>query len=122
MAVIRVFWVDDSREFVGFGAELLKEFPHLELVGSALSAEAGLAAIDRLRPDLVLMDLAMKDMNGLEATRRLKSGPHPPRVILVTGSDMPEYRKAAAEAKADGFLAKPDVLHGLVPLVEELFG
>ena len=121
MPLIRVFWVDDSREFVAFAMEMLKEFPHLQWVGSASSAEAALPAIDQLRPDLVLMDFAMRGMTGLEATRVLKSRLEPPRIILVTGSDTPQYRQAAAEAQADGFLAKPDLLYGLVPLVEELF-
>ena len=122
MTPIRIFWVDDCAEFVIFARQMLKEFPHLELVGSARSAEAALELIARLKPDLVLIDLAMQGMTGLEAAQVLKSRPDPPRVVLVTGSDMPEYRQAAKDALADGFLAKPDLMHGLVPLVEELFG
>ena len=122
MSRIRVFWVDDSKEFVDFAQEMLKEFPLLEMVGRAASAEAALAAIERLKPDLVLMDLAMSDMTGLEATRLLKGRPSPPRVLLVTGSDEPEYRQAARDAQADGFLAKPDLMHGLGALVQQLFG
>ena len=79
-------------------------------------------AIEQLRPDLVLMDWTMEGMSGLEATRQLKSRPLAPRVVLVTGSDTPEYRRAALAAQADGFLAKPDLLHGLAPLVGALFG
>jgi CheY-like chemotaxis protein len=122
MSPIRVFWVDDSKEFVDFAQEMLKEFPLLEMVGRAASAEAALVAIERLKPDLVLMDLAMSGMTGLDATRLLKGLPSPPRIVLVTGSDEPEYRQAAQDAQADGFLAKPDLMHGLWPLVQQLFG
>jgi DNA-binding NarL/FixJ family response regulator len=121
MSRIRVFWVDDSKEFVMFAQQLLEEFPRLEMVGTAHSAEAALAHIERLGPDLVLMDLAMAGMSGLSATRLLTSRPNPPRVVLVTGSDTAEYRLAARNAGADGFLAKPDLMQGLMPLVEELF-
>ena len=122
MTPIRIFWVDDSVEFVGFARQLLKEFPRLELVGSAASAEAALGPIAQLKPDLVLIDLSLQGMTGLEAVHLLKSWPQPPRVVLVTGSDMPEYRQAAKAVLADGFLAKPDLIRDLVPLVEELFG
>ena len=122
MPAIRVFLVDDSREFVQFTEALLAELTNLEVVGSAHSAEEAFAPIERLRPDLVLMDWTMDGMTGLEATRLLKARPAAPRVVLVTGSDTPEYRKAAEAAQADGFLAKPDLLQGLVPLVGALFG
>src|SRR5262249_5187879 len=122
MPAIRVFLVDDSREFLQFTRALLDELTNLEVVGSATSAEEAFASIERLRPDLVLMDWAMAGMGGLEATGLLKAGPGPPRVVLVTGSDTPEYRRAAEDAQADGFLAKPDLLQGLVPLVGRLFG
>jgi DNA-binding NarL/FixJ family response regulator len=121
MPPIRLFWVDDCVEFVAFAKEMLKEFPQLELIGSTASAEAALEAIRRLKPDLVLIDLALQGMTGLEAVCLLKNWPQPPRVVLVTGSDMPEYRQAAKVAGADGFLPKPDLMQALAPLVEELF-
>jgi DNA-binding NarL/FixJ family response regulator len=121
MPSIRIFWVDDSSEFMAFAQALLQVFPRLEVVGTAPSAEAALQTIANLQPDLVLMDLCMAGMTGLEATRRLKAGPNPPRVVLVTGSDTPEYRRAALAAGADGFLAKPDLMHCLMPLIEDLF-
>jgi len=122
MPAIRVFLVDDSREFLQFTRALLDELTNLEVVGSATSAEEAFTSIERLRPDLVLMDWAMAGMSGLEATRLLKDRPAAPRVVLVTGSDTPEYRRAAEAAQADGFLAKPDLLQGLAPLVGRLFG
>src|SRR5437867_2011546 len=122
MPAIRVFLVDDSQEFVQFTKNLLAELTNLQVVGSAHSAEDALASIEQLRPDLVLMDWSMTGMSGLEATKVLKGRAWTPRVVLVTGSDTAEYRRAAQAAQADGFLAKPDLLHGLAPLVGQLFG
>ena len=59
-----------------------------------------------LSPDLVLMDVAMPGMNGLDATRELKSRPGAPRVVILTFYDTPEIRAAAKTAGADAFLVK----------------
>src|SRR3989442_423137 len=101
MPAVRVFLVDDSQEFIGFVKNLVQEFAFLEVVGAAQCAEEALEPIQRLRPDLVLMDLSMSGMSGLQATRLLKAQQPAPRVILVTGSDTPEYRAAASAAQAD---------------------
>jgi CheY-like chemotaxis protein len=121
MPATRVLLVDDSPEFLQFTRRLLEETTDLEVVGSATSAEQALPEVERLAPDLVLMDWAMSGMTGLQATRRLKALPAPPRVVLVTGSDTAEHREAARAAGADAFLAKPELLHGLGPLLASLF-
>jgi DNA-binding NarL/FixJ family response regulator len=121
MAPIRVFLVDDSLEFLRFTRDLLRELGGFDVVGSATSAESAWEPIERLQPGLVLIDLSMHGMNGLEATRLLKQKPNPPRVVLVTGDDNVEFRQAADAALADGFLAKSNLLQALGPLVSALF-
>ena len=71
-------------------------------------------------PNLVLMDLAMNGMSGLEATRHLKAQPDPPWVIILTLHDNLEYRAAAERARADGFVAKSEFGDELLPLIHHL--
>jgi DNA-binding NarL/FixJ family response regulator len=106
---IRVLIVDDSAPYrAGLRAALAAEAA-LAVVGEADSGEAALALAASLRPDVVLMDVAMPGMNGLEATGRLKAHADAPCVIIVTLYDLPAYRVAAVAAGADGFLPKSDL-------------
>ena len=69
----------------------------LEVVGQATSGANALEQVAQSHPDLVLLDWAMPGMSGLEATRLLKAQPNPPRAVILTMYDLPQYR-AAAEA------------------------
>jgi DNA-binding NarL/FixJ family response regulator len=120
MAPIRVMLVDDSPLFLASTARVLAADPGVEIVGRVLSGLAALEQISQLECDLVLVDLAMPEMNGLELAQRLKLLARPPRVVLLTLDDTPEYR-AAALACADGFLDKSVAATQLVPLVHSLF-
>ena len=105
---LRVLLVDNNIEFLELAAQHLAADPTIEVVGSAMSGREALEQVSNLSPDVVLVDLAMPGMNGLELTRRLKALPHPPCVIIVTLYDEPEYRAAALAAQADAFVAKAD--------------
>jgi DNA-binding NarL/FixJ family response regulator len=118
---VRVLLVDDSATFLDSATRFLTVDPHIEISGRALS---GFEAIDQVRqtaPDVVLMDIAMPGMNGLEATRQIKRHPNAPRVIIVTMSDDPEYHVAAVDVGADGFLPKMHCRTRLLPLIHALF-
>jgi DNA-binding NarL/FixJ family response regulator len=117
----RILLVDDSAEFLDSASHFLTADPRIEIVGRACSARVALEQVSLLKPDLVLMDLSMPEMNGLEATRRLKARPDSPRVVVLTLYDHPEYRAAAAAARADGFVAKSDLGNHLLPLINRLF-
>ena len=78
----------------------------IEVVGEAADGHDGIRLADQLRPDVVLMDIRMPRLDGLEATRRLHARPAPPRVIVLTTFDADEYVVAALAAGADGFLLK----------------
>lgn len=80
-------------------------------------AEAA-AVYARLQPDVVLMDIAMPGVNGLVATRRIKQADAGARVIVVTDYDHSEFRAAAAEAGACGYVTKTD-LSQLKSLIQE---
>jgi DNA-binding NarL/FixJ family response regulator len=78
----------------------------LTVVGEASDGAAGLAASRALQPDVVLMDIRMPVMNGIDATRTLKESEESPHVIVLTTFDADEHVLSALEAGADGFLLK----------------
>jgi DNA-binding NarL/FixJ family response regulator len=121
MKPICVLLVDDSSGFLEMAARFLSTDPRIVVVGHALSGHDALEQVARLNPDLVLMDLVMPGMNGLEATRLIKAQAGAPRVVILTLHDNPEYRAAAEAVGADGFVAKWEVGTQLEPLIHTLF-
>jgi DNA-binding NarL/FixJ family response regulator len=109
--VIRVLIVDDQA-LVRDGFRMILELDdEIEVVGEAEDGKAALAAVAKLRPDLVLMDIRMPGLDGLETTRRLMLQPDPPKVLVLTTYDADEYVYDAMKAGASGFLLK-DVRKG----------
>jgi DNA-binding NarL/FixJ family response regulator len=103
---IRILLVDDDplvRSALGL---MLGGQPDLEIVGEAADGRAGVDLVNRLGPDVVLMDIRMPVLNGLEATRLLHGRPDPPRIVVLTTFDADEYVVGALAAGADGFLLK----------------
>jgi DNA-binding NarL/FixJ family response regulator len=121
MIPIRVLLVDDSREFLKAASAFLASDPAIEVVGKFHNAKEALEQAPKLHPDLVLMDIAMPKMNGLEATRRLKQQARPPRVIILTMYDDLEYRNASNLAAADAFMSKSEFGVDLLPLIHSMF-
>jgi DNA-binding NarL/FixJ family response regulator len=121
MALVRTLLVDDSPEFLGAAVRFLAADPQIEVVGFALSARKAIDEVTRLQPDLVLMDVAMPEMNGFAATRQIKGRPNPPRVIVLTLYDNDEYRAQAQAVGADGFVAKSEFGTQLLPLIRTLY-
>lgn len=102
----RVVVVDDHPLFRKGLTQLLRTVAGFELVGEAAGGREGLACILKLRPDLLLLDLNMKDMSGLEVLRQLRQADLDTRVVMVTVSDAAEDLVAALRAGADGYLLK----------------
>jgi len=104
--VIRVLLVDDQL-LVRAGFRLVIDSqPDLTVVGEVGDGRTAVAEASRLRPDLVLMDVRMPVMDGIEATRRITALPDPPKVVVLTTYDVDEHALAAIRAGAGGFLLK----------------
>lgn len=121
MNAIRVVLVDDSEEFLQGATSWIRSESDLALAGCTRSGEGALDLADRVEFDLVLMDAAMPGMNGFDATRRFKSRPRPPRVVILTFYDTEVAREAARRAGADGFVSKSEIAERLMPLIRDLF-
>jgi DNA-binding NarL/FixJ family response regulator len=121
MSAIRVLLIDDNPKFLAAAAYFLATIPRVEVVGCGLSGREGMEQASRLQPDLILMDVAMPEMNGLEATRRIKAQPDAPYIVILTMHDDPEYRAAAKMVGADGFITKSEFGIELLPVIHTLF-
>jgi DNA-binding NarL/FixJ family response regulator len=118
---IRVLLADDqSLVRQGFGA-LLNAQQDMAVVGEATNGEDAVRACRALRPDVVLMDVRMPVMDGLEATRQIMDRPgvadHRPRVLMLTTFDLDDYVYEALRAGASGFLLKDATADDLVAAV-----
>jgi DNA-binding NarL/FixJ family response regulator len=104
---VRVLLADDQRLVRHGFRMILRAEPDLEVVGEAADGEEAVEQAHRLRPDVVLMDVRMPRLNGIEATRRIAAAPEPrPRVLVLTTFDVDEYVFEALRAGAGGFLLK----------------
>jgi DNA-binding NarL/FixJ family response regulator len=106
--VIRVVVADDQALVRGGFTVLLNSAPDLQVAGEAANGQEALDLATSLRPDVVLMDVRMPQMDGLEATRRITADPRleSTRVIILTTFDLDEYVHEALRAGASGFLLK----------------
>lgn len=119
---IRTIVVDDSPAALRAICSVVARQPNLAFVGAATNGREALVLARSLRPDLVLLDLEMPIMGGVEATSCLGRECPATRVVIVTGHDTPMLRKLCYERGARGFIVK-DALHEELPIViRELFG
>ena len=104
--MIRVLVADDQALVRSGLRMILKSDPGVEVVAEAADGSEAVTLARELRPDVVLMDVRMPKLDGIEATRRLLREPEPPRVLVLTTFDLDEYVFGALRAGASGFLLK----------------
>jgi DNA-binding NarL/FixJ family response regulator len=104
--LIRVLIADDQALVRGGFRLILSSQKDIEVVGEAGDGEEALARARELEPDVVLMDIRMPELDGIEATRLLVGADGGPRVLMLTTFDMDEYVYEAMKAGASGFLLK----------------
>ena len=103
---IRVVVADDQALVRAGFAKLLEAEHDLRIVAQAADGLEAIEAVLRTRPDVVLVDIRMPRLDGIEATRRIRAREHAPRVIMLTTFDLGEYVYDALKAGASGFLLK----------------
>ncbi|MER7477583.1 response regulator transcription factor [Streptomyces sp. NPDC126510] len=103
---IRVLIADDQMMVREGFSVLLNAMPDIEVVGEAVNGREAVAKVRELAPDVVLMDIRMPELNGIEATREIVAADGAAKVLVLTTFDLDEYVYQALRAGASGFLLK----------------
>jgi len=120
---IRTLVVDDSPFMLKVLAQTLEAVAGFDLVGTATDGRQALRYVSMLSPDLVLMDLHIPGLNGIQATRYIKDREHPPVVIIVSSDDSSVTKATAEDAGADAFVSKEgNTRQQLMGALQKLFG
>ncbi len=120
MASLRILVADDH-EVVRHGVRsLLEAHPGWEVIAEAADGRDAVEKASTLRPDVVILDIGMPNLNGLEATRQILRGHPPSRVLILTMHESEQVVREVLEAGARGFLLKSDAGRDLIAAVEAL--
>jgi DNA-binding NarL/FixJ family response regulator len=120
MSATTILLVDDNPAFRRIAARFLQLLPEVMVVDTASGGRDGLARAQALRPDVVLMDLHMNDLPGLEAIPRLRACLPEVGIIALTLMETSGYREAALAAGADEFVAKARMDTDLLPAIHRV--
>ena len=112
--------VDDNKTFLHAVLGVLQQVDGIQVVGCAADGIEALELIFKLQPELVLLDLSMPRMGGLELVGRLSTLAGAPTIIMLSMHDSDAYRQAAAQAGARAFVKKDNFMSELVPLLNQL--
>jgi DNA-binding NarL/FixJ family response regulator len=111
----RVLLADDHLEFLKLEVALLQ--PHFELVGTAADGASVVSEVLRLRPDVVVVDITMPKMTGIDAVRELMQSGSTAKFIFLTIHSSEEYVYACLEEGAGGFVSKSQMKAHLIPAI-----
>jgi DNA-binding NarL/FixJ family response regulator len=103
---VRVLIVDDQLPFRDASRMVVEMTDGFEVAGEADNGEHAIALVEELNPDLVLMDVQMPGIDGIETTRRITSTPNPPIVVVMSTHESGDYVEVALAAGAVGFVPK----------------
>lgn len=109
MTKLKTLLVDDNVSFLTLATHLLEDVcPGIEVIGTAQDGLDAVRKSEEMKPDMIIMDLQMPRMGGLQATRLIKAQDRPPLILLVSNYDDTDHRQFAAQVGADGFINKQE--------------
>ena len=120
MKPISVLLVDDNPVFLSTAARFLQYHDEIVLVGTAAGGKDGFEQFQKLKPDIVLVDLCMTDLPGLELIPQLRAALPRIGIIALTTMDEDAYRQAALAAGADDFVTKDNITTDLLPAIRRV--
>ena len=121
MQIIKTLIVDDNTPFRKLLRSFLASEPDIEVVGEASDGDTALNQAKKLLPDLVIMDVSMKKVNGIKTTRQIKKLLPEVKVIMLSVYDLNEYREAAKANGASSYLLKKNMITELIPTIQATF-
>lgn len=120
--MLKVLIADDSALVRERLAALVSDIEGVEIVGLAANAPEAIEIIQRLDPDVVILDIRMPGGNGIQVLEAIKADEAGPVVIMLTAFPYPQYRDKCLAAGADYFFDKASEFDRVVPVIEELAG
>jgi DNA-binding NarL/FixJ family response regulator len=114
---VKVLLADDHAVLREGTRELLQADPQIEVVGEAADGPTTIALAAELCPDVVLLDLALPLINGIDVTRAIRSRPDAPRVLVLSAYDDQDYVRSAIEAGAGGYLTKVATMREIIAAI-----
>lgn len=115
---LTVFLVDDNRTFLDAADGVLATVEGISVIGQASSGLDALAKIEALKPDLVLLDIGLPDISGIDVGLQLSSWARPPHIVYVSLHDETGYASLLERVGAIGFIHKANFVTELLPLLE----
>ncbi len=122
MNTIRILLVDDNPMFLGITQEFLQLQVELTVIGTAHNSQEALAQAEKLKPDVILLDLNMPGPSGLETIPKLQKITPQTKIIALTMMNQDAYQPAALSAGANGFVAKANMGAELIPTIQRVVG
>ena len=122
MAPLRILLVDDFASWRSYVASVLQERECFEVVGEAADGQEAIEKATELQPDLILMDIAMPKLNGIEAARRIRDRAANSKIVFISLEISDELAEAAVAVGAQAYIAKREIRAKLLPMIDRLFG
>jgi DNA-binding NarL/FixJ family response regulator len=117
-ASVRILLVDDSQPFRSVTASILEKYPGSQIVGVAFDGQEAVRKAQELKPDLVVLDIGLPKLNGIEAARQIRSVSPDSKILFFTGNDYPQIVREALEAGTGGYVIKVDGAGELLAAIE----
>ena len=117
---IRLLIVDDHRMFREGIRQRLEEEPDFEVVGETSTAEEALSLVDEVSPSIVLLDIRLPSMSGIQAARLMRARWPALKVLILTAYDFDQYVRAVARAGIQGYLLKDSPQEALIDAIREI--
>lgn len=117
---LRILLVDDNHTFLTAVSQCLAMLPEADVVGQAHSGADALVQAQELQPDLVLLDIVMPHMTGLEVAAHMQSWEHSPLILFLSLHDNEFYRAAARDLGTLGLVGKANFVADLMPIITRL--
>jgi len=117
-ALVRILVVDDFLPFRSFTVSTLRKRPGFRIVEEAFDGEEAVQKAKELRPDLVVLDIGLPALNGIEAARRIRAVSPDSKILFLTCNNCPDIAREALDAGASAYVVKHDAANELIAAAE----